>query len=526
MKNFLSLFFLIFILSSTPCNGQFKKLKKPKVKVNLKSKKKKSTDKNKSENSKKPEKKNTKEIKKEKTKGSEKNAMKETKVKTKESSSLKEDSLVYNQLVFDLESINDNLSIYEYDELIKNWKSFKKKYNKFKNVNIILNRIKLDKQKSDDKYLIRSEKAILEMQDYIKNSFYSELNQVAVKHPLEVKNSIEIGQYFLPNNSKFLNLLNRVNKIIKKKEDERNAKIARFTKGNPIHAKYVNKTVYSHKKIASHGSEKEEDFLTKITDDTKPLYTRVYLGDIFKKLNGYYDDYLTIEIELDGETIGNGGLKIDLPGKAQSSWFDILLIPTEKYITNFNYNPKNPVSEREFWKMKYMMTLLANKSKAFGVHKLKIHYHILNKINNQYIGEKYIENTIEIALDKDPNHWNKLKVMLDEKQFESVRMMPRTKINAGLEQALKVRFLQEWGAEGWKIKSTRIVGKSYTIEKNSLGVPLGKYITVQLVATKNGGCTLFTFGFGKKYSGGGQYEGEGYIARRDDSSGIKCRNVK
>ena len=183
------------------------------------------------------------------------------------------------------------------------------------------------------------------------------------------------------------------------------------------------------------------------------------------------------------------------------------------------------MSEREFWKMKYMLTLLATKSKALDVHKFKIHYHILNKINSEYIGEKYIENTIQIALEDDPNHWNKLKVMLDEKQFESVRMMPRTKTDSSLEQALKDRFMQEWGSEGWIIKTTRIVGKSYAIEKNNLGVPLGKHITMQLVATKNGACTLFTFGFGRKYSGGGQYAGEGYIARRDDSSGIKCSNV-
>ena len=108
-----------------------------------------------------------------------------------------------------------------------------------------------------------------------------------------------------------------------------------------------------------------------------------------------------------------------------------------------------------------------------------------------------------------------------QKKVDARRMSKPGKTDASLTAIVKKNHnVGEYGT----LKKVVITGNDWSVEKNGLGIPLEKYIRIQVCTVKDGVCDIRDGRLFKTYEGGGTY-GNTKLSHYGNTREINCANV-
>lgn len=110
------------------------------------------------------------------------------------------------------------------------------------------------------------------------------------------------------------------------------------------------------------------------------------------------------------------------------------------------------------------------------------------------------------------------------KQAENLKMIPAQMSNPKIEALVKTKY--EAAFPGFKVIKVNITYQTWIIDKNDLGIPLRRKLSVSVgVKNEKGECGIGSSNVGEDYQGGGSY-GQAYTYLPSDPVIVPCENIK
>lgn len=117
------------------------------------------------------------------------------------------------------------------------------------------------------------------------------------------------------------------------------------------------------------------------------------------------------------------------------------------------------------------------------------------------------------------------KMVANQKeQAKNMKMIPAQMSNPKIEALVKTRY--EAAFPGFKVTKVNISYQTWIIDKNDLGIPLRRKLSVSVgVKNSKGECGIGSSNVGEDYQGGGSY-GQTYMYLPSDPILVPCENIK
>lgn len=306
-----------------------------------------------------------------------------------------------------------------------------------------------------------------------------------------------------PNNQKAKDVLAFADKAYK----NANASMATTTTGT-LHAKYVNKIVWSTKKYLS-GPQSESDITTSFKSN-EPIYGTAYLSaKLIDRIRvGGTKLYLTIK--MDDNVIHYYDPYIFVTEEMkQKSYVQFAMVPSLTDDLTLETKDGNKT-------LKEFNETMAGKG--------PMSYKITVSFEFAKTDEK-IEGSFDYDVSGGTEFNEKVAAKLSDALAGDVKLPAAAMKNAALE-AQMTTVANKLAKSGEKYGNCRIISSDWNVNKNSLGLIIDRSVGVCFVATfPDGHCELFKKYFFQDYSGGGIYSSQ--LKMMDDAYSSKrmdCAN--
>ena len=165
---------------------------------------------------------------------------------------------------------------------------------------------------------------------------------------------------------------------------------------------------------------------------------------------------------------------------------------------------------------------------VYYLHSLFLYRGFIQSVSRIYADDPVLTEQLKKVNDAIDTYGSREKFMdkmvaNQKNQAKNMRMIPAAMSNPKIEALVKAKY--EAAFPGFKVTKVNITYATWIIDKNDLGIPLRRKLSVSVGGkNSNGECGIGSSNVGEDYEGGGRY-GQAYNYLPSDPIIVPCENI-